>query len=145
MSAVASTLAWGWRPRLQAPAPRAAVAWGPAAQRLHARLMVMTAEAAAGLSATASRELLVVCGEPTALPWVKDVAYAAPCSQAPALWLPTHCEPDVPADLLATSLQRQHGRSPLLLWPTPAAVVPLDRLMPLHAALLARIQEHWQR
>lgn len=138
-------LAWGWRPRAEALAPRAAVAWGPAAQRLHARLAAMPAAAAAGLSATASRELLVVCGEQTALPWVIDVAYAAPCPEAPALWLPTHCEPDVPGDLLAASLQRQHGRSPLLLWPAPEAVVPLDRLMPLNAALLARIQEHWRR
>lgn len=142
---MAGTIAWGWRPRHEALAPRAAVAWGDVAQRLHTRLAALPEAVSAGLSATASRELLVVLGEPTALPWVMGVAYAAPCPEAPALWWPTHCEPDVPGDLLAVSLQRQHGRLPLMLWPAPEAVVPLDRLMPLSSALLARIQEHWQR
>ena len=33
--------AWRWQPRAQALEPRAAVAWGEAARRLHARLLAL--------------------------------------------------------------------------------------------------------
>ncbi|RQO52817.1 hypothetical protein DBV14_15740 [Variovorax sp. KBW07] len=141
---LATTFEWRWRPRAEAPPAQAAVAWGTAARALHARLRLLEPEQQAGLSATASRELLVVVGEGGALPWVDGIAYAAPCAEAPGLWLPTLEAPDLPADLIARSLQRHHpGRQPLLLWARPEAVLPLDRLMPLSPALLARIEAHW--
>jgi hypothetical protein len=141
---LATTFEWRWRARAEAPPAQAAVAWGAASRVLHARLRQFEPEQQAGLSATASRELLIVVGEGSALPWVDGIAYAAPCTDAPGLWLPTLEEPDLPADLIARSLQRHHqGRQPLLLWPRPEAVLPLDRLMPLSSALLARIEVHW--
>lgn len=135
---------WQWRDRADPPAPRAAVAWGRQATLLHTRLAALPPDALPTLDATAGGELLVVAGDAAALPWIDGIAYAAPCDEAPALWLPTRSEPDLPLDLLARRLQRLHGRQPLLLWPQPAAVVPLDRLMPLSPELLARIGAQWR-
>ena len=135
--------AWQWRARTAAVEPLAAVAWGDAATRLHAQLTRDVAAAPGCWSATASRDLLVLQGETATLPWVDGVAYAAPCDCAPALWLPTLWEPDLPGDLVARALHRLHGRQPLLLWRQPLAVVPLDRLLPVTPALLARIAGHW--
>ena len=145
MMSQASSFAWRWRARAEALPAQAAVAWGAAARVLHARLRQFEPEQQAGLSATASRDLLIVVGEGAALPWVDGIAYAGPCTETPGLWLPTLEEPDLPADLIARSLERQHrGRQPLLLWPRPEAVLPLDRLLPLSQPLLARISAHWQ-
>ncbi|HET7867636.1 MAG TPA: hypothetical protein VFL86_24805 [Burkholderiaceae bacterium] len=135
---------WQWRARASDEEPLAAVAWGDAAARLHAQLARDAATSSGRWCATASRDVLVVQGEPATLPWVDGVAYAAPCRDAPALWLPTLWEPDLPGDLVARALQRLHGRQPLLLWPQPLAVVPMDRLLPVTPALLARIADHWQ-
>lgn len=137
-------LEWRWRPRADPLPAQAAVAWGPVARVLHARLRQLAPEQQGALSAMAGRDLLVVTGEADALPWADGVAYAGPADQAPGLWLPTVEEPDLPVDLIARSLQREHPkRQPLLLWPRPAFVLPLDRLLPLSAALLARIGTHW--
>jgi len=134
---------WQWRARGGTVEAAAAVAWGDAAGRLHALLVRAAGTAGGRWTAGASRDVLVVLGEPDSLPWVDGVAYAAPCADAPALWLPTLWEPDRPADLVARALHRLHGRQPLLLWRDPPAVVPLDRLLPVTPLLLARIQEHW--
>lgn len=138
-------MAWGWRAR-QAPAePQAAVAWGDAAQRLHARLAAVAPEQAGRLRATANREALVVTGAAADLPWVEGVEYACTDPQAPGLWLPTSWEPDVPVDLLAQALATAFARSPVLLWHAPRLAVPLDRLLPLNAALLQRIETWWAK
>jgi hypothetical protein len=47
--------------------------------------------------------------------------------------------PSAPADLLWRALEARHRRSPLLLWPEPAAVLPLDRQLPADEALLAKL------
>jgi hypothetical protein len=120
------------------------VAWHEAAGRLHARLLAMPASIQPHLAITAGRDVLIVIGETAHLPWVPGIAYATCCTEAPALWRPTLAEPDVPADLLARALRQRHGRGPLLLWPDPAAVVPLDRQLPLNPELLARIAGRWQ-
>jgi len=140
----AALLEWRWKTRATALPAQAAVAWGNAAQQLLARLHRLSLAEQAMLSATASRDVVVVTGEISALPWVDGVAYAAPCIEAPGLWLPTWTEPDLPGDLLARMLQRQHHRQPLLLWPQPQAVIPLDRLTPVSAVLLARIDALWR-
>ena len=143
MSAVVP-LEWRWRPRAEPLPARAAVAWGTAAGALHARLLQLVPEQQAGLSAMAGPELLVVTGETDALPWVDGIAYAGPATDAPGLWLPTIEEPGLALDLIARGLQREHPkRQPLLLWSRPAFVLPLDRLLPLSPALLARIGAHW--
>ena len=137
-------LEWRWRPRAEPLAAQAAVAWGAASRALHARLLQLAPEQQAGLSATAAPDLLVVTGEADALPWVDGIAYAGPAGEAPGLWLPTLQTPDLPPDLIAKALQRHHrDRQPLLLWPMPELVLPLDRLLPLSAELLARIDRHW--
>jgi hypothetical protein len=86
----------------------------------------------------------VVTGAAHDLPWVPGVAYATRSSEAPTLWRPTWLRPDVPLDLLARALHRLHAREPVLLWPDPAAVVPLDHDLPVSAALLTRIAERWR-
>ncbi|SDW66781.1 hypothetical protein SAMN05518669_10257 [Variovorax sp. YR634] len=137
-------LEWRWRPRAEPLPAQAAVAWGAAARGLHERLLQLPQEQQVGLSAMAARDLLVVTGEADALPWVDGIAYAGPTPEAPGLWLPTVEAPDLPLDLIARSLQREHPkRQPLLLWPRPAFVLPLDRLLPLSVELLARIDTHW--
>ena len=93
--------------------------------------------------ASANQQLLVVTGATEDLPWIPGVAYAIRCAEAPTLWRPTLLQPDVPADLLSRSLRRRHSREPLLLWPEPAAVIPLDRQLRVSPELLARIAERW--
>lgn len=142
---LAGSIDWRWRPRGEPLPAGAAVAWGATARALHQRLLKLEPAQCEGLSATAGRDLLVVVGRADALPWVDGIAYAGPSEAAPGLWLPVLEEPDRPIDLVARALQRRHPqRQPLLLWPQPEAVLPLDRLLPLSAALLARIEGHWE-
>lgn len=118
---------WQWRPAAQALSPRAAVAWGPIAAQLQARLAALPSAERETLQLVAAPGWLVVLGKAEDLPWVDGVRYAAPSPQAAVLWLPTHAEPDLAHDLVDRALRRQHGRQPLLLWPAPAAALPLDR------------------
>lgn len=134
---------WRWVRQHEPSAARAVVAWGPLAWRLHARLEAMDGEQQARLLATASRDVLIVSGDTNDLPWVDGGAYAAPSVEAPSLWLPTLLRPDVACDLLGDSLGRRHHRKPLLLWPDPSAIVPMDRQLPVSAAHLSRIAALW--
>lgn len=122
--------------------PRAAVGHGVVASRLLRRLLAVPAPGRSALTATASADWLIVLGLADDLPWVEGVRYAAPCAASPALWLPTHVQPTAPADLLGRALQARHGRAPLLLWPDPAAVLPLDRQLPASDALLGLLATH---
>ena len=139
-----ASLEWHWRVDPAPPEARAAVAWHAASAALHARLEQLPEEVQARLYATASRDVLIVTGERVDLPWVPGIAYATSCPTAPALWRPTLLQPDVPADLLERALRRVHQRQPLLLWPEPAAVVPLDRQLRVTPALLERIAQRWR-
>ncbi|GKQ45923.1 hypothetical protein PSTH1771_01650 [Pseudomonas syringae pv. theae] len=141
MSALATN--WTWKSRRQPGQPQAAVAWGEVALRLHARLCLMPDDQASRLQATANRDLLVVSGDAMDLPWVDGVDYAGSDDRAPGLWLPTSWEPDLPVDLIGQALAMSFSRVPLLLWHDPAAVVPLDRLLPLTAQHLQRIEAYW--
>ncbi|MFJ2465194.1 hypothetical protein [Pseudomonas sp. NPDC087615] len=136
-------MSWAWQSRCTPVRPQAAVAWGDVARRLHARLLSIPEEQAGRLQATANRDVLVVTGVATDLPWVDGVAYAAMDDRAPGLWLPTSWEPDRPTDLLGLALSNRFARAPLLLWREPAAVVPLDRLLPVTAQHLQRIDAYW--
>lgn len=136
-------MAWDWQPRQHPAKPQAAVAWGEVARRLHARLLLNADVADRRLHATAHRDALIVTGAATDLPWVDGIEYACTDERAPGLWLPTHWQPAVPLDLLGQALTKALARSPLLLWHAPRATVPLDRQLPLSAALLQRIANHW--
>ena len=136
-------LGWGWAPQPEPGRPVAAVAWGAAARALHARLSAMSAPQRRGLQATASRDVLIVSGEASHLPWVEGIEYACACEHAPQLWRPSLWQPDCAIDLLAQALTAKFKRQPLLLWHQPATCVPLDRLLPVSAEWLARIDGYW--
>jgi len=137
-----SGISWSWRAATDTIAPRAAVGHGLAASRLRARLAAMPAQRRAALTVTGTADWLVVLGPTDDLPWVDGVRYAAPCAGSPALWLPTHAQPCAPLDLLWRALEARHTRAPLLLWPDPAAVLPLDRQLPASDALLQTLASH---
>ncbi|MBK5301349.1 MULTISPECIES: bpX5 domain-containing protein [Gammaproteobacteria] len=136
-------MGWRWQPRRVPAEPQAAVAWGEAARRLHARLLLIPEEQAARLQVTANRDVLVVSGVADDLPWVDGVEYAVADERAPGLWLSTSWEPDVPTDLLGQALSTTFSRSPLLLWRDPPAVIPLDRQLPVTPQHLQRIDAYW--
>lgn len=129
---------WHWRPVEQALAPRAVVARDAVAVRLLARLSRLPSAQREQLQLVAVPGWLVVLGMADDLPWVDGVRYAAPSPQAPALWLPTHAEPDIAHDLVDRALRRVHARQPLLLWPDPAVALPLDQPQIAGDAVLER-------
>lgn len=134
-------IAWSWRACASPPPAKAAVAWGDSVRPLARRLAQVAAgdgDKAPSLSVCAGQGLLVVFGEPEALPWVDGLQYAAPSEGDARLWLPTLMQPDVPHELLARAVARQAARQPFLLWHAPAAIVPLDRQVPLSAGWLSR-------
>jgi hypothetical protein len=137
-------LQWRWLESSPALEPQAAVAWGDVALRLRRRLGEMGQERQGRVSATANRDVLVMTGPMNDLPWVEGIAYAAPSPEAPQLWLPIHRRPGIPCDLLARALCRDRDRQPLLIWPERSALLPLDRLLPVSASLLARIDAFWK-
>lgn len=126
------------------PAPQGLVAFGDGARALLARLeRALDGVPSLPLRATAHHDALILLGAAEALPWRDGVRYIAPRPEAPMLWLPTHQRPSLPLDLLAAAVLRRHARSPLLLWPAPAQLVPLDRARAVDATLLSRIAKHW--
>ena len=137
-----SPIGWRWLPVADAPAPRAAVGHGIAATRLLARLAAWPTARRAALAVTGTRDWLVVLGPGDDLPWVDGVRYAAPWADCPSLWLPTHAVPDLPPDLLCKALDARHHRAPVLLWPEPAAVLPLDRQLPADDTVLRTLARH---
>lgn len=140
----AQVVSWGWRPVDAAVMPRAVVAHGLAARRLHARLSQLPSDRREALEVSAAPGWLVVLGTSDNLPWADGVRYAAPAAAAPSLWLPTHVEPEVPVDLLARALNKRHGRQPVLLWNSPAVAFPLDATRMASDTVLAMIASTWQ-
>ena len=138
------SISWQWQTDPSPPEPRAAVAWHAASRSLHARLEQLPETVQKRLYATASQDVLVVTGPVEDLPWAPGVAYAAASADAPTLWRPTLMRPDVPQDLLFRALHQLHARQPLLLWPDPEAVIPLDRMQVVTPQLLARVAEQWR-
>jgi len=137
-------MAWRWRTLPEARVPGAALAFGQAARRLLIRLTKTEAERRQGWMVAVADDVLVVFGATTQLPWAEGVRYAAPHPDARGLWLPTNEEPNAPVDLLMTALSRSTGRTPLLLWPDPSRVIPLDRQLAASDEVLQSIAERWQ-
>jgi len=131
---------WTWELATEPNEPQAAIGIGATWKLLLDRLLALPDPQRAPLTVTANGDMLAVIGAPNHLPWAPGVRYAAPCMEAPALWLPTTHRPSVPADLLARAILRLHDRSPILLWPDPSWIIPLDRQLPVTEALLKRIK-----
>ncbi len=147
MSAIDAALTprrWAWRPAVEPIAQaQAAIAQGEAARALLRALAGLPPTRREDLRLSAAADWLVVLGNPETMPWVDGIRYAAPAAQAPMLWLPTHVSPDVDAGLVFSALKRRHGRTPLLLWSAPEAVLPLDRAQPADEATLRAIAGRW--
>lgn len=134
-----------WRVEPAAPTPLGVLGLGAASRHLHSRLEAMPEATRTRLTVTAHGELLLLAGDFHQLPWFDGAHYVAPRAEAPGLWLPTTRRPDVPLDLLATAIARRHPQQPMLLWPEPAQLVPLQRLVPARDEVLARIRRLWDR
>ncbi len=137
-------MAWRWRTETAVPTAMGVVGYGEVARALHAKAQAAAAGGAIPpWQITAHQDLLVLTGQADTLPWADGARYIAPRPEAPTLWLPTLERPDIALDLLAAAVARRHPQRPMLLWPQPAQLVPLHRLLPADAAVLARIAAHW--
>lgn len=125
-----------WHPRMDAAPAAGLVATGAARPALLRALLRRDADGLRGLSAAATRDLLVVLGPTALLPWVDRVHYCAPAPDVPGLWLPTRLAPDAPAELLHGALQRRCGHAALLLWHDPELVLGLDGALPVTPPVL---------
>jgi hypothetical protein len=133
---------WSWQDEPVPVAPRGVIGVGDAARGLlaaWARLSDGT-----GLLVTATAQALLLTGPAPQLPWADGVQYVAPRADTTGLWLPTAERPDLPLELLERALRRQHGAQPLLLLRSPALVLPLHRLLPARAEVVAQIRQRWE-
>ena len=130
-----TTLAW--KARENAPQPAGLVAAGAVARQVLAVLGARSDEQLRALSVVATRDMLVLIGPASALPWVDGVRYCAPDPANLSLWLPTHALPDLPLDLVTANLVGRGARAPFLFWNEPEQVLPLDQGTPLSQARLA--------
>jgi hypothetical protein len=127
-----------WRPRAEPLAPSAAAAWGPAAVALARRVLARDDEALARLSGVAGEEVLVLLGEPEALPWADGVLYLGRDPQAQTLLVPTNQEPSVPLPLVERAVRaRWPEAGPCALLPAPGVLVPVGQARQLARDVLA--------
>ena len=135
---------WIWRSETDVPPAMGVVGCGDIARALSAKAeAIAAAQATPQWQVSAHQDLLVLTGKIETLPWVVGARYIAPRAEAPTLWLPTLERPEIALDLLAAAIARRHPQRPMLLWPQPAQLVPLHRLLPADAAVLARIAARW--
>lgn len=129
-----------WRDVAEPRAPGGVIGLGAVA---HALLRSLQQQPRPGCLAVATDGVLLVTGDAAQLPWVDGGQYVAPCAEAGALWLPTTRHPDLPLDLLARALARQHGTPPMLLLEQPSLLLSLARLLPADARWLQHLQQRW--
>ena len=135
---------WTWRSESDVPPAMGVVGCGDIARALFAKAeAIAAAQSTPQWQVSAHQDLLVLTGNTETLPWVDGARYIAPRTEAPGLWLPTLERPDIALDLLAAAIAHRHPQRPMLLWPQPAQLVPLHRLLPADAAVLARIAARW--
>ena len=138
-------MCWSWVAEVAPPLPTGMIGLGDSARSLWQRLAALAEPERAALAVTAHQDALIVAGKHSLLPWVEGARYLAPRTEAPALWLPTSERPDLPLELIAAAILRQHAQRPLLLWPLPSQLIPLHRLLPASDAVLQRIRVLWDR
>lgn len=112
-----------WSPRAIPLAPVAVVASGPLAARLADRLLTFADDVLLRLRGVAGRDLVVLTGESSDLPWLDGVDYLGRDPLAPGLYIPTTLEPAPAAPLLERALRRRAPQlaAPLALLPPPRA------------------------
>ena len=130
---------WAWQAEAEPPPAQAVLATGAAARELHRLAAARLGQAGSDWLLAAHADLLLLCGSSESLPWCEGAIYAAPRPHCPSLWLPTALRPEVALDLLQQAIQQRHGHRAYLLLREPAQIVPLDRLQPASAELLAAI------
>lgn len=122
-----------WTPRDAPLVARAVAAVGAAARSLADRLAALDDAALGALAAVAGRgpagdpgrEVVVVLGEPAALPWVDGVVYLGRDDDAPDLLLPTALAPSVPPGVLALAVRAAVSRpGPVAVLAAPPRLVP---------------------
>ncbi|WP_115563204.1 hypothetical protein [Xanthomonas arboricola] len=133
---------WSWQDEPLPVAPQGVIGVGEAARALLAAWARLPD--GAGLLVTATAHALLLTGPAPQLPWANGVQYVAPRADAAGLWLPTAERPALPLELLERALRRQHGPQPLLLLRSPALVLPLHRLLPARAEVVAQIRQRWE-
>ncbi len=120
-----------WTPRAEPLPIGGCVARGRAASALSARLLRLDDAALGRLEGVGARGVLAVFGAAAELPWVDGATWLGQVADAPALWLPTHLDPGVPADWLQRAvLRRTAGVGPVVVVPDAlvlAAALPVDR------------------
>lgn len=135
--------AWFWQPADRSIRPAAAIGWDDIAEALLEYLLVLDERFYSQLQVTLSDRALIVFGQAEILPWIDGIHYASPCDKFPTLWLPTHSKPSVSIELVSRALGYHYGSAPLLLWPEPAAVIPLDRRFSINRNLLETMPRNW--
>ncbi|MBZ5714481.1 hypothetical protein, partial [Nannocystis pusilla] len=112
-----------WSPRPIPLAPAAVAASGPVAARLADRLLTLADDVLLRLRGVAGRDLVVLTGESSDLPWLDGVDYLGRDPLAPGLYIPTTLEPAPAAALLERALRRRAPQlaAPLALLPPPRA------------------------
>ncbi|HEU4407215.1 MAG TPA: hypothetical protein VFS43_18240 [Polyangiaceae bacterium] len=128
-----------FRPRARPLEPSAVFAEGEAAEAL-ARACLGRPPSTSLRGVWAPR-LLALVGPAGELPWAEGVAYFGTDPAAPALLLPTHSEPSVPAALLERAVLRVVSAPPVLVVPWPPRLVSAARARPFgHARLRAWLE-----
>ncbi len=140
---VMAKVSWTWVEATASITPMAAVATGARIPALLRCLQTMPETGMSTWQIAFAEELLIVIAPSAVLPWLDGLHYAANSHDAPTLWLPTHLQPSVAPELLARAFKQQHQCQPLLLWPNPAIVVPLDTLLPMTPCLGQRLHQLW--
>lgn len=125
-----------WEACTDAPRPAGLVVAGPLMAVALSQLRQRGADQLRQLSAVATRDLLVLIGADTALPWLDGARYCAPSPHARNLWIPTHLTPQLPTDLIESSLIERAGSSPVLLWHEPEQTLPLAGALTLTPTFL---------
>jgi MoxR-vWA-beta-propeller ternary system domain bpX5 len=132
---------WNWKKTNDPCEIKGVIGFGNAKQYLAHRLLKESDKTLSDIYAVSSSHFLLIFGEKTSLPWVKDIVYIKQSESAPDLWLPTVLEPDIPHVLLIKNVQKQLGNNPVLIWPNPKLLIPLNRQFLLNREILTKVIE----
>lgn len=130
-----------WSDREPPLLPCAVVAQGDVATQLARRLLDFDGAALARLSGVSGKNILVLLGEETNLPWVDGVFYLGRDPQAPMLLLPTRIEPRIPGAHLLERAMRKHFPKiapPLAILPDTFTVVSCAQALQLSRSHIER-------